>query len=82
MNIATIKHAEISGYRDSNLNKSVPGLTIIITPIKPIKIADVRRIPILSPSIGTARNAAIIGAESFGFGTWPMIAMGCKYLRI
>ena len=27
-------------------------------------------------------KAAILGAESFGFGTTPMIAMGCKYLRI
>jgi len=27
-------------------------------------------------------KAAILGAESFGFGTMPMIAMGCKYLRI
>ncbi|MDH3400580.1 MAG: glutamate synthase large subunit [Chromatiales bacterium] len=27
-------------------------------------------------------KAAIIGAESFGFGTGPMVAMGCKYLRI
>ena len=27
-------------------------------------------------------KAAIIGADSFGFGTGPMIAMGCKYLRI
>ncbi|MFV2057772.1 MAG: glutamate synthase large subunit, partial [Thiohalomonadales bacterium] len=27
-------------------------------------------------------KAAILGAESFGFGTSPMIAMGCKYLRI
>ncbi len=27
-------------------------------------------------------KAAIFGAESFGFGTAPMIAMGCKYLRI
>jgi glutamate synthase (NADPH/NADH) large chain len=27
-------------------------------------------------------NAAIIGAESFGFGTAPMVALGCKYLRI
>ncbi len=27
-------------------------------------------------------KAAILGAESFGFGTIPMIAMGCKYLRI
>ena len=27
-------------------------------------------------------KAAIMGAESFGFGTGPMIAMGCKYLRI
>jgi len=27
-------------------------------------------------------KAAILGAESFGFGTGPMIAMGCKYLRI
>lgn len=26
-------------------------------------------------------KAAILGAESFGFGTAPMIAMGCKYLR-
>jgi len=24
----------------------------------------------------------MLGAESFGFGTGPMIAMGCKYLRI
>jgi len=27
-------------------------------------------------------KASILGAESFGFGTAPMIAMGCKYLRI
>ena len=27
-------------------------------------------------------KAAMLGAESFGFGTTPMIAMGCKYLRI
>ncbi len=27
-------------------------------------------------------KSAILGAESFGFGTAPMIAMGCKYLRI
>ncbi|WP_027708686.1 glutamate synthase large subunit [Zooshikella ganghwensis] len=27
-------------------------------------------------------KAAILGAESFGFGTTPMVAMGCKYLRI
>ena len=27
-------------------------------------------------------KAAIMGAESFGFGTGPMIALGCKYLRI
>ena len=27
-------------------------------------------------------KAAILGADSFGFGTGPMIAMGCKYLRI
>jgi glutamate synthase (NADPH/NADH) large chain len=27
-------------------------------------------------------KAAIIGAESFGFGTAPMVAIGCKYLRI
>ena len=27
-------------------------------------------------------KAAIIGAESFGFGTAPMVALGCKYLRI
>ncbi|AUB77740.1 glutamate synthase large subunit [Spiribacter roseus] len=27
-------------------------------------------------------KAAIMGAESFGFGTAPMIAMGCKYLRV
>jgi glutamate synthase (NADPH/NADH) large chain len=27
-------------------------------------------------------KAAIIGAESFGFGTGPMVALGCKYLRI
>ena len=27
-------------------------------------------------------KAALLGAESFGFGTGPMIAMGCKYLRI
>ncbi|MCC2638768.1 MAG: glutamate synthase large subunit [Moraxellaceae bacterium] len=27
-------------------------------------------------------KAAILGAESFGFGTTPMIALGCKYLRI
>ena len=27
-------------------------------------------------------KAAIIGAESFGFGSAPMVALGCKYLRI
>lgn len=27
-------------------------------------------------------KAAILGAESFGFGTVPMLALGCKYLRI
>lgn len=27
-------------------------------------------------------KAAIFGAESFGFGTGPMVAMGCKFLRI
>ncbi|WP_290519636.1 glutamate synthase large subunit [Alcanivorax sp.] len=27
-------------------------------------------------------KAAILGAESFGFGTVPMIVLGCKYLRI
>ncbi|PVZ68280.1 glutamate synthase large subunit [Pelagibaculum spongiae] len=27
-------------------------------------------------------KAAIFGAESFGFGTGPMVALGCKYLRI
>ena len=27
-------------------------------------------------------KAAMLGAESFGFGTAPMMALGCKYLRI
>ena len=27
-------------------------------------------------------KAAILGAESLGFGTAPMVALGCKYLRI
>ena len=27
-------------------------------------------------------KAAILGAESFGFGTGPMVALGCKYLRV
>ena len=27
-------------------------------------------------------KAAMLGADSFGFGTAPMIALGCKYLRI
>ncbi|MCH8550403.1 MAG: glutamate synthase large subunit [Natronospirillum sp.] len=27
-------------------------------------------------------KAALFGAESFGFGTAPMVALGCKYLRI
>ncbi len=27
-------------------------------------------------------KAAIIGAESFGFGTAPLVALGCKYLRV
>ncbi|MGH7119565.1 MAG: glutamate synthase large subunit, partial [Acetobacteraceae bacterium] len=27
-------------------------------------------------------KAAILGAESFGFGTAPVVALGCKYLRI
>jgi len=27
-------------------------------------------------------KAALLGAESFGFGTAPMVALGCKYLRL
>ncbi|MCJ8311868.1 MAG: glutamate synthase large subunit [Saccharospirillaceae bacterium] len=27
-------------------------------------------------------KAALLGAESYGFGTTPMVALGCKYLRI
>jgi glutamate synthase (NADPH/NADH) large chain len=27
-------------------------------------------------------KAAALGAESFGFGTGPMVALGCKYLRV
>jgi len=27
-------------------------------------------------------KAAMLGAESFGFGTGPLVALGCKYLRI
>jgi len=27
-------------------------------------------------------KGAILGADSFGFGTGPMVALGCKYLRI
>ena len=27
-------------------------------------------------------KAAILGAETFGFGTMPMVVLGCKYLRI
>jgi glutamate synthase (NADPH/NADH) large chain len=27
-------------------------------------------------------KGGILGAESFGFGTGPMVALGCKYLRI
>ncbi|MBE8182471.1 MAG: glutamate synthase large subunit [Candidatus Portiera sp.] len=27
-------------------------------------------------------KATLLGAESFGFGTTPMIAMGCKFLRL
>ena len=27
-------------------------------------------------------KAAILGAESFGFGTGPLVALGCKYLQI
>ncbi|ANB18138.1 glutamate synthase large subunit [Dokdonella koreensis] len=27
-------------------------------------------------------KAAILGADSFGFGTGPMVALGCKFLRI
>ncbi|MBA3581192.1 MAG: glutamate synthase large subunit [Gammaproteobacteria bacterium] len=27
-------------------------------------------------------KAAILGAESFGFGTMPMVVLGCKFLRI
>ena len=27
-------------------------------------------------------KAALLGADSFGFGTAPMVALGCKYLRI
>ncbi|WP_348231312.1 glutamate synthase-related protein, partial [Salmonella enterica] len=27
-------------------------------------------------------KAEILGAESFGFGTGPMVSLGCKYVRI
>ncbi len=27
-------------------------------------------------------KAAMLGAESYGFGTGPMVALGCKYLRV
>ena len=27
-------------------------------------------------------KGAVLGAESFGFGTAPMVALGCKYLRV
>src|SRR5690606_791790 len=27
-------------------------------------------------------KAALLGADSFGFGTAPMVVLGCKYLRI
>ena len=27
-------------------------------------------------------KAAMLGAESFGFGTAPLVALGCKYLRV
>jgi glutamate synthase (NADPH/NADH) large chain len=27
-------------------------------------------------------KGAVLGADSFGFGTGPMVALGCKYLRI
>ncbi len=30
----------------------------------------------------TLVKAAILGAESFGFGTGPLISLGCKFLRI
>ena len=37
-----INNAEINGRIETNLKTSVPGLTIIITPIKPITIAVIR----------------------------------------
>ena len=59
---AAIKKAEPNGSKDLSWNKSVPGFTIIKTPIKPITIASILWMPIFSPSIGTASKAAIIGA--------------------
>ena len=47
---------------ETNLKTSDPGLTIIITPIKPIIMALILWIPSRSPKIGTASKAAIIGA--------------------
>ena len=58
-----IKNADIKGNIDSILNNEDPGLTIIKTPIKPINIAKTRCHPNFSPNTGTAKNAAIIGAE-------------------
>ena len=36
----------------------------------------------MTPPSLPIRKAAILGAESFGFGTAPMVALGCKFLRI
>ncbi len=59
---AAIKKADPKGSNDLSWNKSVPGFTIIKTPINPSIIAKILWIPIFSPRIGTANKAAIIGA--------------------
>ena len=56
-----MKKAEAKGTNDSILNRLNPGFTITIIPIKPIKIAMIRCIPIFSPNIGNANRVAIIG---------------------
>ena len=55
-----INKAEPIGNNDLSWNKSVPGFTIISTPINPITIATILWIPIFTPRIGSANKEAIL----------------------
>ena len=68
---------------------SIEDLAQLIFDLKQVNPKAMISVKLVSePGVGTIATgvdiikAAILGAESFGFGTGPMVALGCKYLRI